>query len=245
MAFSTDSIEITPELEFASNAYLASSASIFTEESVEIEPNIELASGSYVALGSRVFTQSSIEIDPDSLIGMSSGVYISGTGAGGGLRIFSNSIIIEPFVLPPAGTPSANFTQGIEFGFFITDPIIPVIVSPRNGGYEVIYPVVPSHSVDVIINQTDAVLWRRLQLTANRTFDTIRFKIRRETFDTMISFFDRNLNGLIELYLPGIRPFGNNFVRSYVRILNYNSSFLEYENVFRLDVMFQFVEGIA
>lgn len=112
-------------------------------------------------------------------------------------------------------------------------------------GVEIFYPIVPLHMVDTILSQTDAVLWNRLQLSANKVRDTIQYRIRDTNFDAFRTFLEAHTVALIELNMPNTYPFGKNFFRSDVRMIAYSGHTRELERFFRMDVTFEFQTGIA
>jgi hypothetical protein len=227
-----------PLIEFATANYLAAVAIIFSVNVVDVSEEV-LFGASYLGTPPLVMTANSVRVDEDVLFGSFYST-LNTPGAGGNIRTYTRAFVIEELVLPYV---AGDNTQRIIYN--VADTVTPSVPTPAAGGYELIYPIVPRHDADVVLNQADSVKWSRLQLTAVKGFNLLRYRIRRPSVDAMVGFFETNRGNLVELYTPAIRPFGNNYTRSNVRVVNYMGYLLEEENLFQVDVLYQFVGGIA
>lgn len=122
------------------------------------------------------------------------------------------------------------------------DEIPPITI---NNDVEVLYPIVPIHSVDVVVNQADSMLHKRLQLIADQVYDTVGFRVRRNSFDAFMAGIEGNVATIVALTIPGVYLFGKNFQTCNVRVITYSGTFIEEENLWRVNVTFQFVEGVS
>lgn len=228
---------VEEDIEFATANYLAVPTIVFTPKTVEVSEDISFASANYLAAPLLVFTSKSVEVGED--LSFASGLYLSTIG-GGAQRVYTKSVVIEELPLPfIAGDNSKQIVYNIA------DTVTPTVPTPSAGGYELLYPILPKYDQDVVLSQSDSVAWKRLQLTAPKGFNLLGYRIRRVTLDAMVAFFEDNRNKVVELYTPNLYPFGNQYSRSNVRVVSYNAYTLEQENNFRIDVLYQFVSGIA
>lgn len=253
--FTPDSIDLTDLLsadflpEFALANYVSTATGVRTLVSLDLTDVFnaslvpDFSAASYVNQATGVRTASSVDVT--DLLGSNFVPELSS-------RVYQGAMPVPTFTLSRSlGTVILGIgavirsSTVVEFTMDFENSTTPVVPLPGAGGYELLYPVLPKYDQDVVLSQSDSVAWRRLQLTAPRGFDLLGYRIRRTTLDAMVGFFEDNRSRVVELYTPGLYPFGNPYVRSNVRLISYNAYTLEHENLFRIDVLYQFISGIA
>lgn len=156
---------------------------------------------------------------------------------------FSRGRSLESIIL---GTGAVvRGTTAVELTWEVAGAVIPTVPTPSAGGYELLYPITPVYDPDVRLQQLDSRDWRRVQLSAPGSYDKLGYRIRRSSMDAFIAFLEANVGQLVELYTPGVRPFGESYVRSNVRVIDYQGWSVEGTNLFHLEVTYQLVLGVA
>jgi hypothetical protein len=115
-------------------------------------------------------------------------------------------------------------------------------------GLEFLYPIVPLHLVDKVLNQQDSVKWTRNVLTADKVRDVLGLRVRQANFDALVTFLEGHLappNEVVDLTTPNLYLFGLNYTRCNVRVVDYKGHARELERFFRVNVTFELVSGIS